>query len=290
MDSDNVMEYVDNKGLAHRLNLPHYPKVVAALDEGIRQNADISSISNLIGKDPAMSQMVLKIINSPLFGMRSKITSVNHAVSLIGADKVRILVLTPKLQDALLLQTDVSEFLWRRSVMNALCASKLTTIVEGIDRDDAYTAGMFQNSGSMILHKNFNNYEQVFTSACEKAKPVHVEELEHYGTSNILIASSFAKKWTLPLVVATTLLIQGETDYSEISDKNVRGLNAVLTLSNFLVNEVLNEHKEKYIWHFCGNCSSALDELVVQEALFVELGEEIKADLNDELNDLESIH
>jgi HD-like signal output (HDOD) protein len=290
MDNNNAMEYVDNKGALHRLDLPHYPKVVAALDEGIRKNVDIGTISNLIEKDPAMSQMVLKIINSPLFGMRNKIASVNHAVSLLGADKVKILVLTPKLQDALLLQTDVSEFLWRRSVMNALCASKLTTIVDGIERDEAYTAGMFQNSGSMILHKNFGDYEEVFTHACENSKPVHVEEYEHYGTSNILIANTFAKKWTLPSVVSSTLLNQGETELSDIENKDVRGLSAILTLSNSLVNEVLDEHKEKYTWHFCGNCATALDELVIQETLFVELGEEIKADLNDELDDLESIH
>jgi hypothetical protein len=66
-------------------------------------------------------------------------------------------------------------------------------------------------------------------------------------------------------------------------------LTAVLTLSNYLVNEVLEEHKEKYTWRFCGNCALALDELLVSETLFVELGEEIKADLNDELDDLESM-
>lgn len=283
------MEYVKN-GVVQQLDLPHYPKVVAALDESIRNEADINTISNLISKDPAMSQMVLKIMNSPLFGMRNKINSVNHAVSLLGADKVKILVLTPKLQDALLLQTDVSEFLWRRSVMNALCASKLTTIVDGIERDDAYTAGMFQNSGSMILHKSYNDYEEVFANACEKEKPVHIEEYEHYGISNLLIANSFAKKWTLPSVVASTLLCLGDNNYSNINDKDVRGLCAVLTLSNSLVNEVLDEHKEKYTWHFCGNCAEALDELVIQETLFIELGEEIKADLNDELDDLETIH
>ena len=287
MQNANSIEFIDNQGVSQNLELPHYPKVVSALDNEIRNHSDINTISNLISKDPAMSQMVLKIINSPLFGMRNRVCSVNHAVSLLGADKIKILVLTPKLKDALLLETDVSEFLWRRSIMNALCASKLTTIIDSVEKDDAYIAGMFQNSGSMILHRNYDDYEEVFHHACENFRPVYIEEFEHYGTSNIVIANTFAKKWTLPDVVASTLLNQDEINYSEISNKDVRGLSAVLTLSNHLVNEVLEEHKEKYTWQFNGNCAAALDELVIKETLFLELGEEIKADLNDELDDLE---
>ena len=280
------MEYIDHWGEFHNLSLPYYPKIVSALDEGIRKRTDINSISNLINKDPAMTQTVLRIINSPLFGMRTEISSVSHAVSLLGADKIKLLVLTPKLREALLMQTDVSEFLWRRSLMNALCASKLTTIVNSVEKDDAYIAGMFQNSGSMILHKNYRDYEYVFTNACTNSRPVYVEEFEHYGISNLVIANRFAKAWTLPDIVASTLMNQDFHTFSDIENKNVRGLMAVLTLSNQLVNEVLEENKEKYTWRFCGNCAAALDELVVQETLFVELGEEIKMDLNDELDEL----
>ena len=289
MQSTSSIEFIDNQGMFQNLELPHYPKIVSALDNEIRQHSDINTISKLINKDPAMSQMVLKIINSPLFGMRNSICSVNHAVALLGAEKIKTLVLTPKLKGALLLETDVSEFLWRRSIMNALCASKLTTVVDGVEKDHAYIAGMFQNSGSMILHRNYDDYEDVFHYACENFIPVYIEEFEHYGTSNIVIANMFAKKWTLPEVVASTLLNQDEVNYSEINNKDVRGLSAVLTLSNHLVNEVLEEHKEKYTWQFNGNCAAALDELVVQETLFFELGEEIKADLNDELDELEII-
>jgi len=289
METSNSIEFVNNQGIYQSLELPHYPKVVSALDREIQKEADIETISKLISKDPAMSQMVLKIINSALFGMPSIISSIYHAVSLLGADKIKIFVLTPNLKDALLMQTDVSEFLWRRSIMSALSASKLTTIVDGIDQDDAYVAGMFQNSGSMILHKHYEDYEDVFTRACENSRPVYVEEFEHYGTSNIVIANSFSKKWTLPSVVSSTLLNQDETDYSEIENRDVRGLTAVLTLSNYLVNEVLEEHQEKYTWRYCGNCAAALDELLVNEALFVELGEEIKVELNDEFDDLENM-
>ena len=286
MAMSGAMAYVNNWGETHQLDLPNYPRVVAALDESIQQHADINTISNLINKDPAMSQMVLKIINSPLFGMRNRIASVNHAVALLGADKIKVLVLTPKLKEALLMQTDVSEYLWRRSIMNALCASKLTTIIDGVDKDDAYIAGMFQNSGSMILHKNFDDYEDVFNHACENSRPIYSEEFEHYGTSSLVVANKFAKKWILPDVVASTLMNQDFSSFSDIENKDVRSLTALLTLSNYLVNEVLEEHKEKYNWRFCGNCAAALDELVVKETLFVELGEEIKMDLNDELDDL----
>lgn len=288
MQNANYIGFVNNEGIHQNLQLPYYPKVISMLDQEIRKDADIRTISALINKDPAMSQMVLKIINSPLFGMPNKISSITHAISLLGAEKIKLLILTPNLKEALIMQTDVSEFLWQRSIMNALCASKLTSIVDGVFKDDAYIAGMFQNSGSMILHKNYDDYEDVFIHACENSTPVYVEEFEHYGTSNIVIANSFAKKWTLPDVVSSTLLKQNEIDYASIENRSVRGLTAVLTLSNYLVNEVMddNDSENKFTWHYSGNCALALDELVVNEALFVELGEEIKADLTDELDEL----
>lgn len=289
MQHSNSIDFVNREGIHQALELPVYPRVVSALDHQIRHGADISTICHLIKRDPAISQMVLKIINSPLFCLPNKITSIEHAVSLLGADRIKLLVLTPNLKKALLMQTDVSHFLWQRSIMNALCASKLTTIVDDIDHDDAYMAGMFQNSGSMILHKHYDDYEMVFTNACEQAKPVYIEEFEHYGISNIAIANSFAKKWTLPDIVSSTMINQNEIDYANIEDRDVRGLTAILTLSNHLVNEVLEEHEEKYMWRYSGNCASAIDELVINEALFVELGEEIKMDLNDELDDLETM-
>jgi HD-like signal output (HDOD) protein/CheY-like chemotaxis protein len=74
--------------------LPSPPQSYMALvQEFDRSTASVASVSDIIGRDVAMSAAVLKMVNSPFFGFSSEVNVPMQAVRLLGFDLIRSLVL-----------------------------------------------------------------------------------------------------------------------------------------------------------------------------------------------------
>ena len=54
-------------------------------------DANLKTIASLIGTDPALSVLLLRLVNSPLFGVRCRVTGVLQAVALLGLEQLRAL-------------------------------------------------------------------------------------------------------------------------------------------------------------------------------------------------------
>ena len=76
-------------------HLPSLPKVaveVLALTE--QPDCTIEQLAGVVQNDPALTARILKIINSPLFGVAKNITSIKQASTLLGMRKLRIMALS----------------------------------------------------------------------------------------------------------------------------------------------------------------------------------------------------
>ncbi len=58
------------------------------LMEGVRANADIAKLENILKQDAALSYKLLFYINSAAFGLSFEIESLRHAITLLGYDKL----------------------------------------------------------------------------------------------------------------------------------------------------------------------------------------------------------
>ncbi len=69
--------------------IPPRPAVlVGVLEEQARPDPDLTKIGDLIASDVALAASTLKVVNSPFFGLRRKVGSVHHAVSLLGVSNI----------------------------------------------------------------------------------------------------------------------------------------------------------------------------------------------------------
>ncbi|HFC98169.1 MAG TPA: HDOD domain-containing protein [Thermosulfurimonas dismutans] len=70
-------------------------EVIAELERVFRsESSSMDQIARLIEQDPALTAEILKVVNSPYYGFPRKISSVAHAVVLLGVVNIRIIVLT----------------------------------------------------------------------------------------------------------------------------------------------------------------------------------------------------
>ncbi len=86
----------DLKALSQKIgNLPTLPGVAIKILEAMRRETpNIAEISKVISADAPLSAKVLKIVNSPFYGLSNKITSVHQAIVYLGLNTVKNLALS----------------------------------------------------------------------------------------------------------------------------------------------------------------------------------------------------
>src|SRR5210317_65573 len=76
-------------------NLPTLPGIAARLLEAFQTDEpDINEIEDILSADPVLTFKILKIVNSSFYSLPSKITSVKHAINLMGLKIVQNLALS----------------------------------------------------------------------------------------------------------------------------------------------------------------------------------------------------
>lgn len=114
--------------------------------------ASFQSLSTLVRTDSAFSAEVLRIANSPLLGCRNRIDSIRHALTMLGLEKLKSLVMAVALRDFLssALQVPALGRCWRHSLASACICEELAGAA-GLNPDTAYTVGLLHDVGRLAL-------------------------------------------------------------------------------------------------------------------------------------------
>jgi diguanylate cyclase (GGDEF)-like protein len=119
-----------------------------------REDTTLTDLANLIAQDIALSAKVLRVANSSFYSFPQQIASINQAVSILGINAVRSLVLSfsflslgGKHKNSLF---DFEQF-WERSVIEAAAAKLILEQVANANSEEAFTCGLLQNIGQLIF-------------------------------------------------------------------------------------------------------------------------------------------
>ena len=123
-----------NQQLADKIRqcptLPSLPAIaMQVLELAQRADVDIAEIARLISKDPALSGKILRTVNSSFYGRSQAVSTISHALVILGLQSVKTLVLGFSLVTNLS-KTKGNGFkhleYWRRSIYSATAARTLT--------------------------------------------------------------------------------------------------------------------------------------------------------------------
>ena len=137
-------------------SLPPMPNVaVHLLNAAQDPDVDLAKVARWIEQDPAMTANVLRTCNSPLYGLRTQVTSLRQATSLLGLRKVVQIALTvlasPYLKPSQQGYALAGGELWRNSVTSAFAAELVAERTRYPDPSTAYTAGLLEDMGKIVL-------------------------------------------------------------------------------------------------------------------------------------------
>ena len=183
--------------------LPTLPTIAMKILETVRNDAaSISEIGEIISADPPLSAEVLRVINSPYFGLRRKVTSVTHAVSMLGASTVKNLALSfsvvKNFQSNGKSKFDHNRF-WKASILSAVSAKVLSEYTEIRGSDDIFFLGLLHDIGRLaMVHELTDQYCLVTEKVGKESCPIAVAEELVFGFNHMNVGKYLAEKWELP--------------------------------------------------------------------------------------------
>ncbi len=172
------------------------------------ETESVGSVTNEILKDVALTNKLLRLVNSAHFGGGGHISTVSRAVSLVGFNGIRnmalSLVLLEHMQDKAHANVLKEEFL--RALLAGAIASELSTGTQA--SEEAFIGTMFQNLGRLLAEFYFaEEAATVRTLVANPNQPV----TEGTASANILgmnyeaLGLAVAKVWGLPDVIQSCI-------------------------------------------------------------------------------------
>lgn len=200
----------ETQDLVRGIQIPPCPAVVTDLmKERAKPEPDPGIAAKLISKDVSLSAAVIKAVNSPFFGLRTRVASVPQAITLMGLNNVAN-VLTSLVMRHLMANmgkkasVTLQKF-WDNTGKVAVVSSFLATRLRGISADEAYTYGLFHHCGIPLLMQRDKGYINVVANAVKGQMLTEAEE-QAYQTNHAIIGHLLAKSWYLPDTIAQAIL------------------------------------------------------------------------------------
>lgn len=186
-------------------SLPSLPALYVELVEELKsEDASIEKIGEIISKDIGLSAKIIKLVNSSFFGLRQQITNPAKAVSLLGLDLIKAIVLTSGTFDKFnkLKYPGFSlEQIWEHAMLTGTFA-KIMARQSGLDRKDADTvfmAGLLHDVGKLLIAAHLpDSFSKINGLASWNSISMADAEIEVIGTTHGGVGAYLLGLWGLP--------------------------------------------------------------------------------------------
>ena len=266
------------------ISIPPQPQIMVDLQlEQLVPSPDLKVIARLIGQDPGLSGALLKLVNSPYFGLSNRITSIQRAVNLLGSQSVINLINAQSIKGELTDETIVilNRF-WDTAQDVAETCLSLAKKTGYPTPDEAYALGLFHNCGIPLMIKRFPNYmmvlEEAYASVNEQVRVVDVENRQ-YNTNHAVVGYFISRSWRLPEHVGQAIAnhhnAQSMFDEDSTTDIQIKNLLALLKMAEHICGcyRALGGQDQDHEWNAIA--SRVLDHVGLSEYDFESLKETI---------------
>lgn len=189
-------------GVPRPRDLPAPPRVaLRVLQVCADPKADGRTIADIVEQDPTLTVSVLRVVNSAFFGFIGRVTSVRHAVAILGQRGLRNYVLCLAVRDALrpaILHGLDTGLFWEASLHRAV-AGRVLAPAAGVDPDIAFTACLLQDIGFLALVYGHPEASGLVGGLLQRLPDERLErEREVFGETHAVAGLHLAEAWELP--------------------------------------------------------------------------------------------
>ncbi|RWW90735.1 hypothetical protein BHE74_00005177 [Ensete ventricosum] len=246
------------------ISVPPQPQIMVDLQmEQYMPDPDLEVIARLISQDPGLSGALLKIVNSPYYGLSNKIASIQRAVNLLGSRSIINLINAQSIKGEMSDDTIVTlNRFWDTAQDVAMTCLTLAKRTGSQAVDEAYALGLFHDCGVPLMLKRFPNYmavlEEAYANAGADCRVVDTEN-NAFNTNHAVVGYYTAKSWRLPEHVTDAIANHHNAlaIFSDESSRNpqLKNLLAILKMAEHICSSyrVLGNQTVDHEWNAIGH-------------------------------------
>ena len=182
---------------------PNMPQAGIKL-KALLTEKDVSSekIESILRHDPGLAANVLRLANSAYFGIPTKVSTLKHAIILLGVKRFAQIAVTACMNKVM--DTAVEGYglspgeLWLHSIAVSTTAEALAKNRKLVENSDFFTPALLHDLGKLVLGEFVKKELPKIESLVAKGVPFIMAEKEVLGTNHAEIGALILSKWRFP--------------------------------------------------------------------------------------------
>ncbi|MBI4606150.1 MAG: HDOD domain-containing protein [Planctomycetes bacterium] len=185
------------------VDVPSLPAAVQKLLKLSDKDSSPREFADIVATDQGLTAKVLRLVNSAFYSLRTPISSLRHASSLLGTKTLKSMALSVSVMN--LFNKSCAGFdpflFWKHSIAVAVGCQRLAARFLPAQEEDLYVVGLLHDAGVVLLAQHLAaDYPYVLKLAAEGRRLTEVEE-QAFGISHAELGCTLATRWRLPGLV-----------------------------------------------------------------------------------------
>lgn len=283
MQQDLALIDQEAEQLVKSIGIPPCPAILTSLVREMRSDdPDFNRMAKLISSDVGLAAAMLKTVNSAFYGLPTKATSIQQALVLLGLRTVTHLVTGLLLRQAFpVADGKFMERFWDMSSNLAAVSAQITRQIKSVNRDEAYTFGLFRDCGMPPLMIKFADYARALDArGAHSERSISELEEEYCGIDHAQIGQYLAKSWHLSEQVCLAILWHHDPAALAREHPELPAASLRLIALGMIAEHVLRIYRDEPVSHEWQKSGAlALDYLGLSESDLADLAEEAQQTL-----------
>jgi putative nucleotidyltransferase with HDIG domain len=226
-------------------DLPPLPTIVMkAMEMTLDPEASVRNLQLLISQDQALSAKILRIVNSAMYALRCEVSTVSHAVAVLGINVVKSVIMATSVEQVFLSAKDLgAKLMSDHSWGTALAARAIARHVRYENTEEALVCGLMHDIGKPVLLQNHRErYSVIISEVYRGNSTFHQMELLAFGFSHAHVGALLARKWNFPPQLTEAVGYH----HNPLSAPNFKQLACIVNLANlFMISMGIGFEKDK---------------------------------------------
>lgn len=225
--------------IRENIELVSLPAVVARINELLDDpTSSAADLAEYIGRDPALTARVLKIVNSALFNFPTKIDNLSIAVTVAGTKQLRDIVVASsvvgKFKNNINRQFDIETF-WCHSITTGLASRTLGHELNAPNSERIFISGLLHDIGKMLIPMLLPNESKLLDNANRSPK-ADARKLEQdiIGFTHGDLAASLLRSWKFP----ESIYVPIQHHHDLASPDQFQADTAIVHIANVIANNI----------------------------------------------------
>jgi len=199
-DHEKIWRLIDDL-----VTLPTLPTVLQEVNTLVENpSSSANDVATVIQADVAIATKVLRLANSAYYGLRSKVTSVQHAIAMLGFNIIKNLAITATVFEQMgegpVHQDFSHEDFWKHSVATGMVAKLLADRV-GLGRKELeamFVCGLLHDVGKIILEQHIHeSFVEALDVSRAEQMPLYKAEQQVMEFTHADVGALLADRWRL---------------------------------------------------------------------------------------------